>query len=167
MNLNSSTGSGGTGGMPNVGAIMSIAYILGILVVLFVVYKVLSALGLIKTRKKKLAQAEKEKNVTEFRTMPEFNPQFKDTHSFKPAGMNLANLLAEKLHKAIHVFPWGTDEEAIYAGFGQLPSKGSISEVASQYYNRYNKDLRVEILNDMNEKEITKLQNIINTLPVL
>lgn len=144
---------------PDTGKIMTGVYLFAALLAIFVIYKILAGIGLIKTKKKKLADLKKETAMNEFRTIPYFNPSYKDSHSFTPIGVNAASLYADHLRKAIRGM--GTNEELIYTTFAGLKCKGNISEVSNQYYLRYNRDLRTDLLNDLNEKEITKLYDII------
>lgn len=150
---------------PNVGKIMSGLYILAALVVLFVLYKVMTGIGLIKTGKKKREEIAKEENISDLRTAEFFNPNYGDTHVFGKLGLNAANLYAEKLHQAMRGL--GTDEEMIYSTFGTLRNKGQISEIASQYFLKYKRDLRTDILNELNKKEVSILMDIINKLSLV
>jgi hypothetical protein len=149
--------------LPETQIISKVLYLIGGLIVLFLIYKIMTGLGLLKTRESKAKDILKENSLSDFRTMPEFNPVFKDKGIFVSIGLNAASLYAEDLHKAIRGI--GTNEERIYTTFGKLKCKGNISEVASQYYLKFKRDLRTDILNDLTDKEIVILTGIINTLP--
>lgn len=156
--------------LPETDVIMKGVYLVAALLVLFLVFKLLSGLGIIRTKKKKLKDIKKKESMSDFRTMDYFNPNYKDTHMFKKIGINKANDYAQRLKKAL--YPWvtfglGTNEEGIYSIFGELDNKGNISEISSQYYLRYDRDLRTDILNDLKTKEIVTLTDIINKLPEL
>lgn len=148
---------------PDTGKIISIVYLAGFLIALFVVYKILASVGIIKTAKSKRKKQEQEAAVEMLRTDEYFSPTFFKNQKYKSIGSNAANLYAQQLRKAIRGI--GTDEEMIFSIFGRLFNKVNISEVAASYYVQYGNDLQADLLNDLNEKEITALMNIVNDLP--
>lgn len=149
--------------LPETETITKTLYLIGGLIGLFIIYKILSGTGLLKTREGKAKDKLKDLSLSNFRTMDEFNPAFKDSHTFAQIGLNAAALYAEDLRQAMRGF--GTNEERVYSTFGKLKCKGNISEVASQYFLKFKRDLRTDILNDLTDKEIVILDEIINTLP--
>ena len=149
--------------VPDTGKIISLVYIAGFIIALFVIYKILSAVGIIKTGKKKREQKEKAEALTELRTSDYFSPDYYKNKKFKSIGVNAADSYAVKLRKAVRGA--GTDEESIYSTFGKLFNKCNISEVAERYYMKYKNDLQTDLLNDLTEKETLNLINIINALP--
>jgi hypothetical protein len=154
--------------LPETDQITKGLYLIGGLVILLVIYKILTGIGLLKTGKQKVQDKKKEVALSDFRTMEQFNINYTDDHIFKKIGLNAANLYSEQLRKAIKgIGAFLTDEEAIYSTFGKLSNKGNISEVAQQYFNRYKKDLRTDLLNVLDKNEILILSNIINELPEL
>ena len=148
--------------LPETQTITKTLYLIGGLVAIFLIYKIMTGLGLLKTRESKAKDIRKEQSLSDFRTMEEFNPAYIDKNVFTKIGLNAAALYAEDLHKAIRGL--GTNEERIYTTFGKLKCKGNISEVASQYFLKFNRDLRTDILNDLTDKEIVILTGIINAL---
>jgi len=148
--------------LPETQTITKTLYLIGGLVAIFLIYKIMTGLGILKTRESKAKDIRKEQSLSDFRTMEEFNPAYIDKNFFTKIGLNAAAIYAEDLHKAIRGL--GTNEERIYTTFGKLKCKGNISEVASQYFLKFNRDLRTDILNDLTDKEIVILTGIINAL---
>lgn len=149
--------------VPDVGKIIPIIYIAGFVIVLVIVYKLLSAVGLIKTPKKRREEAAQTQAVEDLRTEDFFDPAYYKTKKFKSIGTNAANLYAQYIRKAVRGM--GTDEELIFTTFGKLYNKCNVSEVAERYMMQYKRDMQTDLLNDLTKKEATALMNIINTLP--
>lgn len=145
------------------GQMITIAYLVGLLVVLFIVYKLLIKVGLIKSPAKKRAQAEAEAAVEMLRTDDYFSPDYYKGRQFKSLGSNQANLFAQQIRKALRGF--GTNEEELYTTFSKLYNKCNVSEVAESYQLQYKNNLQADLLNDLNDKEVAELMNIINGLP--
>jgi len=150
-------------GLPDTSKVMNFAMLLGLLIVVFIVYKLMATVGIIKTGAKKREEAEKVVAVEMMRTDEYWNPSYSQGRTFKQIGSNAANVYAQTIRRAIR--GPGTDEEAIYVTFGKLYNKANISEIASLYEQQYGKSLQTDLLNDLSEKEIAKLMNIINGLP--
>lgn len=149
--------------LPDTGKVIQIAYILGFVIVLVIVYKLMSAVGLIKSPAKKRSQKEQAEALKMLRTDEYFDPNYYKDKKFKSIGANAANLYAQNLRKAVRGM--GTDEEMIFATFGKLYNKANVSEVAAAYQSHYKRDLQADLLDDLNNKEVTTLMNIINGLP--
>jgi hypothetical protein len=149
--------------LPDTGKVIQVAYILGFVIVLVIVYKLLSAVGIIKTAKRKRSDKEQSEAIKMLRTDEYFDPTYYSGKKFKSIGGNAANLYAQNLRRAIRGI--GTDEEMIYSTFGKLYNKCNVSEVASSYLLQYKRDLQADLLDDLTKKEIATLMNIINGLP--
>jgi hypothetical protein len=149
--------------LPDTNKIISIAYIAAFILILFVIYKIMSAVGLIKTGKSKRADKEKAVAVDMLRTDEYFSPDYSKGKTFKSLGSNAANLYAQHLRKAIRGL--GTDEEMLYTTFAKLYNKNNVSEVAAAYLAQYKNDLQTDLLNELTDKEVVQLMNIINELP--
>lgn len=145
--------------IPDSNKIISVAMILGLLVVMFIVYKILGGLGLIKTAAKK----KQEQAVEDIRTLEYFNPDLYKGKSFKSIGTNAASQYAEDIRKAIRGV--GTNEELIYSTFNKLYNKLNISEVADAYGRKYSRDMQSDLLDDLGNKEMATLMELINSLP--
>ena len=147
------------------GQMITLAYFIGILVILFIVYKILGAVGIIKTRAKKLKVKEEAKAETELRASEYFNPLFlKDKlSSYKPL-KDSAKSAAHNLRNAMSGF--GTNEEGIYTTFGRLKNKYNISEVSLYYLQEYKRDLLTDLLDELTAAEQVTLFDIINKLSV-
>lgn len=143
----------------NFGKIQTVAFIIGAILVIFMLYKVLMGLGLIKSKTKK----EVDKSLVTIRQTDIFNPNFHKEKNFRKLSDNEITVYAKDLRKAIKGF--GTNEELIYSTFKKFWNKLNISQVAEKYYLLYKRDLRTDILNDLNSKEVNILMGIINTLP--
>lgn len=142
------------------GQMLTLAYIIGILVVLFIIYKILGKTGLVETKEDKKEDAA----ATEIRTLSYFNPLYlKDKLTTYQKLGSIAKSYASQLRTAMKGF--GTDEEMIYNTFGKLKTKENIAEVAMYYVAEYNSDLQSDLLNELNDKEMLILMNIINKLP--
>lgn len=149
--------------LPDSNKIMSAAYIAGLLLVLFFVYKILAGFGIIKTAKKTKAKAEEDKAINDLRGVDQFTPEIlPDGQGYKNLSAP-AQIYAETLRKAIRGL--GTDEEAVFSIFSRLGSKRDITEIATAYRSKYDKDLLTDLLNDLTDKEKAKLMLIINNLP--
>lgn len=149
--------------VPDTGKILNVVYLAGFLIALFVVYKLLSALGIIKSAKRRRTIEEQNAAVDMLRTDEYFDPAYYKGQKFKSIGGNAANLYAQHLRKALGGA--GTDEELVYATFGKLFNKCNVSEVAARYYLQYGKDLQADLLGDLSKKEVAELMEIINDLP--
>jgi len=149
--------------VPDTGKIITFAYLIGFVIVLLVLYKILSAVGIIKTSKRKRADKEKDAAVEMLRTDEYFDPDYYKVRKFKSLGSNAANLYAQHIRKAIRGI--GTDEEMLYATFGKFYNKCNVSEVSESYFKQYKNDLQADLLNDLTDKEVVNLMEIINGLP--
>jgi len=156
--------------VPDSGKIINVFMLLGIIIVMFIVYKLMAAVGLIKTGAKKREIKEEEAAVNMLRTDDYFSPDYYKSRKFKSLGSNTAETYAKDLRNAMAGL--GTDEEAIYVTFGKLYNKCNVSEVAEKYRDQYHfpfyimsNNLQKDLLNELTDKETTKLMNIINGLP--
>jgi hypothetical protein len=149
--------------LPDTQKIIQIVYFTGFIIALIIVYKILSSIGIIKTASKKRSEAEKDAAVKMLRTDEYFSPVYFKGKTFKSIGANAANLYAQQLRKYVRGF--GTDEEGIYSVFGKLYNKCNVSEIAGSYYLQFGRDLQTDLLNDLTDKEVVSLMNIINGLP--
>jgi len=152
---------------PITGKIKIILYAVGGLIVLVLVIRFLRGS---KRRarqetkqEKKTVKAEIKNSATNLRGVKEFDPDFQLGKSFKPLSNNVADLYAENLRKAIRGL--GTNEDIIYITFGKFYNKANISEVAARYYLKFKRNLLVDILSDLNDKEQKTLFDIIKKLP--
>lgn len=148
--------------IPDSGKIISTVYIIGAILALFIVYRILSAVGIIKSGKKKKADQAKERALSDIRTMEEFNPLWGDTATFARIGDSPADKYAEDLRKAMRGL--GTKEENIYSTFAKLKNRGNISEVAKAYQKKFKRDLRSDILKELTDKEVSLLYTVIAQL---
>jgi len=112
---------------------------------------------------KKLKKQDVKKSAENLRGLEQFNPDFKQFETFARLGDPVAGEYADNLRKAVR--GWGTNEEVIYSIFGRLKNKANISEISAQYYLKYRRDLLVDLLDDLNNKEQAILFNIIQKLP--
>jgi hypothetical protein len=145
------------------GQMLTIAYVIGIIVILFIVYKLLQKVGIIKTAAARKLETDKVVSTEAVRTSDIFDPTYFAKVNHTTIGLSKANMYAEELHNAM--VGWGTDEEAIYATFGKLYNKVNVSEVAAAYQVNYSQDLQSDLLNELSEKELVPLWDIINKLP--
>ena len=145
------------------GQMITIAYLIGMVVVLFIVYKLLVKVGIIKSSAKKRAEAEQGAAVDMLRTDEYWKPDYYKGLSFKSLGSNAATLYAQTIRAGLRGF--GTNEEKINVTFGKLFNKCNVSEVSEKYYLQYGRDLQTDLLNDLSDKEVASLMNIINGLP--
>lgn len=151
--------------LPDSNKLMSAAYIVALLLILFFVYKILAGFGIVKTVKKKKEKAVEEAAINDLRGVEQFTPDVNilaERQGYKLTSAS-AQISAETLRKAIRGL--GTDEEAIFSIFSRLQSKRDITEIATAYRSRYDKDLLTDLLNDLTDKEKAKLMLIINNLP--
>jgi len=140
--------------------IQSLLYLVGGVIAIFIILRVLRT-G--RRRTKQVSKADAEKAIQNLRTLEQFNPDFQLNKSFARITDNGADLYAEELRKAVRGF--GTNEERIYSTFSKLKNKANISEIATRYYLKFRRDLRTDILRDLNNKEKVILYNIIMKLP--
>ena len=143
--------------------IMQIIYIVVGLIVLFIIMRVLKRTGILGKSRRVVKKEDKAKSIQDLRSMEQFNPDYKLNKTFTPIGDNAADLYAETLRKAMKGI--GTDEESIYSTFSKLKCKANISEVSARYYLKFRRDLRADILDEINDKEKIILFDIINKLP--
>jgi len=148
--------------LPDTNKVMTIGYALALLLVLFFVYKIMKAFGLIKSQAKIKEKAAEDEAIIELRAVPQFDISGLDTSKNWKDYSLAAQTYAEILRKAIRGL--GTDEEAIYSTFSRLASKEDITTIALVYYKRYDRDLLIDLLNDLTDKEKAKLMNIINNI---
>jgi len=150
---------------PDTGKIISFAYIAALIIILFVVYKIMAGLGLIKTSAKKKEAAAEAAAETLLREMKFFDPSFLKgkLDGYTSLKAALASRYADEIRTAIK--KPGTDEEKVYSVFASLPCRYAISEVSLNYKVNYSRDLRADLLNDLNDGEKLILVTIINKLP--
>jgi hypothetical protein len=146
------------------GQMMTIAYIVGIILVIFIVIKALQKIGLVASKEKRAREAEKVEALDNIRTDDYWNPNYYKGKSFKSLGSNLAETYAKELRRSLRGI--GTDEEQINVTFGKMFNVINISEVAEKYYLMYKNSLQADLLNDLSDKEIVTLMNVINDLPL-
>ena len=146
------------------GQMITLAYIIGMLIVLFIVYKILAAVGLIKTAKKKRAEAEKEAAVEMLRTDEYWKPEYWRTHPHKKMSGTIIGQYMQDIYGSIYN-RLNTNSEKIFSTFGKLYNKANISELAEVYNIQYGRDLQASLLNNLNKTHIAELMNIINSLP--
>lgn len=152
--------------VPDSNKVISFAYIAALIIILFVVYKIMTGLGLIKTSAKKKESAAEEAAATSLREMKYFDPMFlkNKLDGYTTLKSATASRYAEELKDAIRTIK-GTDEEKIFGVFASLPCRYAISEVSLNYKMNYNRDLKADLLNDLNDGEKLILVTIINKLP--
>jgi hypothetical protein len=99
-----------------------------------------------------------------------FNPNYYMKVKAKLIGTNTASDYAKKLRNAMAGI--GTDENEIFTIFGKLYNKANISEIAEQYQKQYgfpfyimSDNLQADLLDELNDEEVTTMMNIINELP--
>jgi hypothetical protein len=136
--------------------------------IIFIVIAVMKKVGIIKSAAAKTVDT----NVTAISTSDYFNPSYyKTAGTFKQLSDTECETYTKKLHKAfmngsLSMAVGGTDEEAIYGVFALLSNKTQISQIAEAYYTLYNKrDFRTDLLNELTDKEVSKLYEIIEKLP--
>lgn len=137
-----------------------VIYAVVALAIIIFMTAILKKLGIFKTKEKKEAEV----NISEMRDADYFNPTYYRTVKFKPLGLNQSQEFAKSIRKALRGA--GTDEEMIYSIFNQMFNKTNISEVAEAYYIEYNRDMKTDILNDLSQKEVSVLMNIIKEKPL-
>jgi len=144
----------------------------GVIAVIVIIFMtaILKKLGIFKSADKKNQDvATKALNETKY-----FDPSYyKTVDAFKPLGQNMANSLAQKVKAATRGA--GTNEVMIFDVFNSIYNKTNISEIAEQYYLEYSgffaglvattNNMKVDILNDMTDSELSQLWAIINALP--
>ena len=146
--------------------VMSLLYIAGLLIMVFLVFKIFRGVGLIKNKAKEQTKQEREEAAENLRGSEYFNYTILKNvpGRYFPLG-EVAKTYAETLRKAVRGF--GTNEEAIFTLFGRLKNKWNIAEISFAYFEKYNRDLLTDLLNDLTNKEQVVLWNIIEKLPVL
>lgn len=156
--------------IPDTNKLMSIFMLIGIIVALFIVYKVLNSFGLVKTAAQKRDIVKNKAAVSDIRVDQYFDPDYYSDKSFHGLDVDVAIETAKHLRNAMAGL--GTDEEAIYAIFGHLPSKTAISQLSYYYKRQYgfpfyimSDNLRVDLLNELNAEEVKSLMDIIDNLP--
>lgn len=149
--------------LPDTNKVMTAGYIIAMLLILFFVYKILRGLGIVKSAAKTKAKAAVQTAINDLRGVEQFNVEYLNNKRDYKSLSGLAQTYAEELRKAIRGL--GTNEEAIFSIFSRLQSKANISEIATVYKNRYDRDLLTDLLNDLTDKEKAKLMLIINNLP--
>jgi hypothetical protein len=142
---------------------VTIAYIIGMGILLFIVYKLLVKVGLIKSAAKKRAEAEQGAAVEMLRTDDYWKPDYYKGLAFKSIGSNAATLYAQTIRAGMRGF--GTNEEKILVTFGKIFNKCNVSEISEKYATQYGRDLQADLLNDLSDKEVASLMNIVNGLP--
>ncbi|MES2386489.1 MAG: hypothetical protein V4543_00700 [Bacteroidota bacterium] len=60
------------------------------------------------------------------------------------------------------MFDWGTDEEAVYAIFREIPSKRAYADVQKSYKLLYSSDLNARLQEELSTEEYLKVQQIYN-----
>jgi hypothetical protein len=131
-----------------------------IILVIIIVWRILGKIGLIESKEAKRKKAA----VEDLRSSPYFDPEYAKGRSFKQLGLPVAETIAKQVYRAKGVF--NDDEESVYAAFAKLKNKAQISEVAQAFQSLYKKDMQAYILGFLAEKEMEKLQLIINKLPL-
>lgn len=63
-------------------------------------------------------------------------------------------------------FGWGTDEEAIYTIFRQLPSRAFYAQVVSAYKTLYSNDLNAVLQDELRTTEFNKVVAIYQSRPL-
>jgi len=151
--------------MKNTGlAIQILTYLLPVVVVLYIVNVVLKRLGLIRTSAQKRDSKAITQGVKNITMSEYFNPLLHlNTSNFQRLPDDLVNSYAASIRKAIRF--WGTNEALLFSTFRRFYNKYNISQVADRYLQRYNDDMRSDIINDLSKKDLATLDNIINSLP--
>jgi len=139
-----------------------IAIAIGAIAVIFFLTKILQKLGIVKSKRKR----EQDENIEEFREADYFSPTFyKTVGAYNPITETEADIFAKAIRKSLRGF--GTNEEELYSVFKQMKNKTNISQVAEMFGKKYRgKDMKSEIMNELNKKEISVLMGIINQLPL-
>lgn len=145
--------------------VMSLLYIAGMLIFVFLIYKIFRGVGLIKNKEKEKVKEEKEQAAENLRGSEYFSLAMLNKIPFKYQSLGeLKKTFAQDLRQALRGF--GTDEEKIFTTFSRLKSKFNITEIASEYREKYNRDLLTDLLNDLTDGEQVTLWNIIEKIPV-
>lgn len=150
--------------LPDSSKIFPLLYLGGALLLVFIIYKLLAGVGLIKTAAKKRQEEAESKAEEQLRSLDYFNPLLLKQYPAYKTIYPLNRTTAEKLKKALRGL--GTNEEAVFTAFAQLPNKLSISEVTLAYKVAYNRDLGTDLMNDLTDAEQVTLLKIIDKLPV-
>jgi hypothetical protein len=150
------------------GQMITIAYIIGILIVLYIIYLVLEKVGLIKTSAQNKAAADKAAAVGTFPTLKVFDLDYLTNASYNPMPSDVAESDCTAIHDSIYgFFTINTDFNRINSTFGSLSSKDNVAELALIYSTKYSgRDMRADLLNNLNDAHILALTDIINGLPL-
>jgi len=152
------------------GQMLTVAYLIALLIVLFIVYKVLGKIGLIKTAAKKREEKAETKAEDDLRTDPHFDPYYiKDKiGKYRSIGQTKANLAATYVHDSIYgLFKAGTNAEKIFSTFATIYNKCNVSEISLAYAIKYSRDMRADLLNNLNDAHKLDLAIIISKKPEL
>lgn len=147
------------------GQMITILYLTGFFIALFIVYKLLLRLGIIKGAKRKRAEREEAAATEMLRTDEYWNPEYwRKMKPYKQLGGNIPADYAQAIHDSIYG-RLNTDYEKIFTTFGKLYNKVNVSEVAALFQVMFEKNLQSSLLNNLNDKHIAELMNIVNGLP--
>lgn len=138
-----------------------ILYAVAVIVVIIFLTAILRKIGIFKTKAKK----EEISNIQEIREVEYFNPTYYKTVKAKNLPENLSLELAREIRKAVR--GGGTNEDRLYSAFSRMYNKTNISQVAESYYLEYKSDMKTDILNDLNKKEVSSLMELIKSKPNL
>jgi hypothetical protein len=148
--------------IPNTNKLISLAYIVGILIVVLIIYRVLKSVGIVKSQARTKAKDKETALIEDLRKVQQFDVTYLDNRRDYKDLSGKAQDYAVMIRKALKGF--GTDEESIFSVFGRLDSKDNITEIATVYKNKFDRDMLADILNDLNDKEKARLMTIINKL---
>ena len=148
--------------LPNTNKYIPLFYIVGILVIVLIIYRVLKSIGLIKSQAKIKAKAQRKELISDLRGVEQFDVLYLDKRKGYKSLSDRAQQYAVALRNAMKGF--GTDEESIMSIFSRLNNRDNISEVALVYKNKYERDLLIDLLNELTDKEKAELMTIINKL---
>jgi len=151
------------------------AYLLITLIVLITLYFVFKKVGLIsdltreekaaeKEAKKRLAEAEKNSDIAEIviRTDEAFNPLVWQSTKDKSDLLNepLARQFAGQIEDAIGMF--FDDESKIYKVFRSLKNRSQVSQVSFYFASMFDRDLSMELANNLSNDELAIILDIVN-----
>jgi len=142
----------------NKGIFQIMIYVIPSLLILYVLHKILQSVGIVETKKSK---EEKNKTIKVINS-DYFNPNYYKTVLHKFLDLEVSKRYAHDLRVAFSGF--GTDEGAVYSTFKKLDNKVQISEISSSYYIQYKRDLKADLLDELNESEVAIVYDIINSL---
>lgn len=140
--------------------LIPLIYVIGLITVIIFLTTIFKRVGIFKSKKTK----DEEKKVQKLELSKLFDPLYSKGKAFKKVPKTQLQIYAKDIRKSVTKWT-GTDEEIIYSSFAKLYNKLNISELAAVYYEEYEKDLRADIFDDLNDKEKAKLQTIIDNLP--